>query len=180
MAKPKWDYDDEKFYKVLEGLGKLGATDKMIAATLDLDADTFSAMKNGTYIGWSESQNSQRSARILGVLARAREKSNVEVLNAYHALATGKAKSVTRRAIEMPCPDCNGDDVNCLTCGGTGRVASRKFVVQETTLPANLQAASTWLHHHCREWNESEKADNGFDEGSIPIENWLKDNTEAI
>jgi len=68
MNKPKWNYDGDEFYKVIEGLGKVHAADCDIATVLDLDADTFGAMKNGNYIGWTKEENERRSARILGVL----------------------------------------------------------------------------------------------------------------
>ena len=51
MAKPKHDYDNEYFYKRIEGLAMNGYTDEEIANELNLSADVFGAMKNGNYQG---------------------------------------------------------------------------------------------------------------------------------
>ena len=54
-------YDTDRFYSILSALGKKDATDKEIAAALNITPETFSRMKNGKYEGWTEKQNEERS-----------------------------------------------------------------------------------------------------------------------
>lgn len=84
MAKPKFNYDSEDFYKEIYALAMQGLQDAEIAYNLGdslgvatdengvpyyndargLSPEVFYKMKNGNYEGWTEEENTRRSARI--------------------------------------------------------------------------------------------------------------------
>lgn len=162
MWKPKYDYDDEAFYKAISIAASNGMTDAEIADTLEIRPDNFSKMKNGTYGGWSEEQNERRSDRICLCLARARRKVNALVRGRFLKAAIGgiKVKSVSRRAISQRCSICGGMDPECPECGGTGTqfVTDKQVVVEsEQETPPNIQALATWLFQHDEDWRKIQR-----------------------
>lgn len=149
-------FDCEQFYSILKNLGKLYASDKQIAAVLNIAPETFSRMKNGKYPSWTEEENRERSGRINQVLTGARENANTLLLDSYFNLATGKATSKTYKYVQERC-DCDGADKKCPYCGGTGWVSlTDKVIVQEQVLPPNPQAITTLLRHYSENWKETE------------------------
>lgn len=162
MAKPKHDYDSEKFRQDIAIAASSGMTDEEIADTLNLSPEAFSRMKNGKMDIWSDEENERRGASIRQVLARARRKTNAIVRGRYLKTALGgiRVKSKTKRAIQGRCPVCGGKDPECTECGGTGQVLlTDKSVLQETEseTPPNMQALATWLYHHDPEWRKIER-----------------------
>ena len=124
-------YDTDRFYSILSALGKKEATDKEIAAALNITPETFSRMKNGKYDGWTEKENEERSERICQVLSRARASLITALKDSYIKLATGNAKSTTTRFVQARCM-CNGQDRECPACGGTGYITlTDRAVVME-------------------------------------------------
>lgn len=190
MAKPKHDYDSEKFRQDIAIAASSGMTDEEIADTLNLSPEAFSRMKNGKMDIWSEEENERRGASIRQVLARARRKTNAIVRGRYLKAALGgiRVKSKTKRAILGKCPVCGGTDPECTECGGTGQVLlTDKSVLQETeseTAP-NMQALATWLYHHDPEWR---KIDRNLDEEAddvatdinhgVDIDKWITSMTK--
>ena len=171
-------YDTDRFYSILSALGKKDATDKEIAAALNITPEVFSRMKNGKYEGWTEKQNEERSNRISQVLSRARASLITALKDSYIKLATGNAKSTTTRHIQQRCM-CNGQDRECPACGGTGYVIlTDKAIVLEQQLPPNAQAITTLLRHYSPEWRKEE--DEADDEElpqnvkqGIPVSHWI-------
>ena len=160
--RPKYDYDDQAFYKAISLAAANGMTDAEIADTLELSPECFCRMKNGKYDGWSSEKNRERSERICQCLARARRKVNALVRGRYLKAAIGgiKVKSVSFRAITQKCERCGGTDPECEICGGTGiQYLTTKSAVVETEqeTPPNMQALSKWLYHHDQEWRKVER-----------------------
>lgn len=89
MAKPKHDYDSEKFRQDIAIAASSGMTDEEIADTLNLSPEAFSRMKNGKMDIWSDEENERRGASIRQVLARARRKTNAIVRGRYLKAALG-------------------------------------------------------------------------------------------
>ena len=172
-------YDTDRFYSILSALGKKDATDKEIAAALNIAPETFSRMKNGKYEGWTEKQNEERSERICQVLSRARASLITALKDSYIKLATGNAKSITTRFVQARCM-CNGNDRECPACGGTGYITlTDRAIVMEQQLPPNAQAITTLLRHYSPEWRKGEdECDNdlGFTPtNGIPISKWIEE-----
>lgn len=152
MAKPKFDYNGDEFYMEIMALAMKGLTDSQISFSLsekfgeELEATTFSKMKNGKYDKWSEEQNKKYGGRIVQALTHGREKINSIVRGSYLKSALGgkkiKSKSTVIRKIR--------------TSDGTETDAQE---VQEThteqELPPNMQALSTWLFNHDKEWRKA-------------------------
>ena len=148
-------FDSEQFYSIIKNLGKVYATDKQIAAVLDISPETFSRMKNGRYPSWDEKQNKERSEKINQVLAHARENANTLLVDAYFNLAIGKAVSKTIRYVQSKC-ECGGADKKCPYCGGTGWITlTDKAIIQEQQLPPNPQAIATLLNHYSEDWKRT-------------------------
>lgn len=171
-------YDTDRFYSILSALGKKDATDKEIAAALNIAPETFSRMKNGKYEGWTDKQNVERSERICQVLTRARASLITALKDSYIKLATGNAKSTTTRFVQARCM-CNGSDRECPACGGTGYIAlTDRAIVMEQQLPPNAQAITTLLRHYSPEWRKGEEEcdnDLGFTPtNGIPISKWIE------
>jgi len=152
-------FDSEQFYSIIKNLGKVYATDKQIAAVLDISPETFSRMKNGRYPSWDEKQNKERSEKINQVLTHARENANTLLVDAYFNLAIGKAVSKTIRYVQSKC-ECGGADKECPYCGGTGWITlTDKAIVQEQQLPPNPQAIATLLNHYSEDWKRTGSPD---------------------
>ena len=173
MAHPKHDYDSEEFYQDIYAFAMQGLNDGEIADKLNLDPDTFGAMKGGIYHVWNEEQNKERSSKIVGVLGRARRSVNGIIRGRYLKAALGgiktKNKTTTKRKLKI-----NGeytDDEEVMTSE------------TETELPPNMQALATWLYHHDPDWRKVERnqdEDNGDvpTDGSISIDKWITNSTE--
>lgn len=171
-------YDTDRFYSILSALGKKDATDKEIAAALNITPETFSRMKNGKYDGWTDKENEERSERICQVLSRARASLITALKDSYIKLATGNAKSTTTRYVQARCM-CNGQDRECPACGGTGYIIlADRAIVMEQQLPPNAQAITTLLRHYSLEWRkEEDEADveelpQNVKQG-IPVSHWI-------
>ena len=171
-------YDTDRFYSILSALGKKDATDKEIAAALNITPETFSRMKNGKYDGWTDKENEERSERICQVLSRARASLITALKDSYIKLATGNAKSTTTRYVQARCM-CNGQDRECPACGGTGYITlTDRSIVMEQQLPPNAQAITTLLRHYSPEWRkEEDEADveelpQNVKQG-IPVSHWI-------
>ncbi len=169
-------YDTDRFYSILSALGKKDATDKEIAAALNITPETFSRMKNGKYDGWTDKENEERSERICQVLSRARASLITALKDSYIKLATGNAKSTTTRYVQARCM-CNGQDRECPACGGTGYITlTDRAIVMEQQLPPNAQAITTLLRHYSSEWRKDEEEDEDERKPAIsgvPIMKWL-------
>lgn len=144
---PKHNYDGEEFYQDIYAYAMQGMVDAEIADMLDLDADTFNAMKKGSYIGWNDEQNERRSSKILVVLQRGRNKINAAVRGKYLKTALGGMKTTdvttVRRKMYIGGEYTNEDEITTTTT--------------ERELAPNMQALSTWLYHHDKEWRENQQ-----------------------
>ena len=160
--KPKFDYEDPKFYETIEKLALKGLTDKGIAWALEeeygksLNAITFSIFKNEKN---ENGEPTERNKQINKALTRGRVKINQLVRDVYLKTALGgrKTKDVTRVFAESRC-ECKGHDMECEFCFGTGKIVSeKKSILQETEreLPPNIQALSVWLYNTDAEWREA-------------------------
>lgn len=176
MFTAKHDYDSDSFYDDILAYAVQGLCDAEIADALDIDTDTFSAMKNGKYIGWNDEQNTIRGKRILGVLARGRRKTNAIVRGAYLKAALGGKVTRNKATVFRAITDDNGNKV------GEAEVQRTE---SEIELPPNIQALATWLYHHDPEWRkvqrglDTEAADipTDIDQG-IDIDAWIRKETE--
>lgn len=177
MAKPKFNYDSEDFYKEIYALAMQGLIDSEIAYNLGdslgvaedengvpyetvakgLTPEVFSKMKNGNYEGWTEEENKRRSARISQELAHGRAKVLGIVRGRYLKAALGGIKikgSVTRKRYNIV----------------DGEKKLDNMVVEETesvseTAP-NMQALANWLYHNDTEFRNIQK---GIEDGEINI-----------
>lgn len=141
--KPKYDFRNEELLRSIEALAKKGATDKEIAVSLGMSPTTFCEKK----VEFEELRE---------VLSRAREALNSLVRATYlqTALGKSKAKNVVTQYSKSRC-QCEGTDQTCPFCGGTGFIVSENRAViteTESDIPPSLQALSTWLYHHDKEW----------------------------
>lgn len=191
MARPKkFDYDSDDFYDEILALSMQGLTDAEIADSLDLSPEAFCCMKNGNYEAWSDEENERRSARLFKVLTRGRRKILGIVRGRYLKTALGglKVKSITKRYVQDRCP-CGGNDKECPECGGTGWIViTDKAIMQEneTELPPNMQALSTWLYHHDEEWRKVEKKQEDEEDvvphnttKGVDIDAWIRKEVET-
>lgn len=177
MAKPKFNYDSEEFYKEIYALAMQGLQDAEIAYNLGdnlgvatdendipyttpikgLTPEVFTKMKNGNYEGWDEEQNARRSARISQELAHGRARILGIVRGRYLKAALGgiKIKSHSQRK--------RYNIVN-------GRKDEDNMVMEETeavseTAP-NMQALANFLYHHDPQFRNIQK---GLEEGEVNI-----------
>ena len=197
MAKPKFNYDGEDFYKEIYALAMQGLNDGEIAYALGdnlgvvldddgrvisesdvkgLDPSTFALMKEGKYKGWTDEENERRGKRISKELAHGRAKVLGIVRGRYLKAALGGIKikgKVTRKRYNIV----NGvkDEDNM--------VMEESESIQETA--PNMQALANFLYHHDTEFRNIQK---GIEEGdlNIKVKNgvnisaWLeKENEEA-
>ncbi len=171
--RPKYDYDSDKFYEEIQKLAYIGLTDKAIAEHLDLNPDTFGAMKNGYYAGWNEEENELRSNRICRVLANGRKGIVSALRSTYVKMALGQhksvTKSVTKRAILNP-------------DGSKSNISDLSETETEIGYPPSLQALSVLLRHYDSDWKKLEDENNDNDIPPLDIEEevWLKENSNEI
>lgn len=191
MAKPKFNYDGEDFYKEIYALAMQGLNDGEIAYALGdnlgvvldddgrvigeseikgLGPDTFAQMKNGQYKGWTEEENERRGKRISKELAHGRAKVLGIVRGRYLKAALGGIKikgKVTRKRYNV---------IN-------GQADLDNMVMEETnseseTAP-NMQALANFLYHHDPQFRNIQK---GIEEGEnippvkngVSISAWLE------
>lgn len=182
MAKPKFNYNDNAFYREIENLALQGLTDAQIAVSLkdkfgeELASETFNRMKQGVYEGWTDEQNKMRSMLICQALAHGRTRINAIVRGAYLKSALGgkkiKSKSTVTRKIK------NED-------GSYTDLMDVQVTDTEQELPPNMQALATWLFNHDEYWKmaviEGKRLDIKADvamKGSVSIDSWLNMNTK--
>ena len=177
MAKPKFNYDGEDFYKEIYALAMQGLQDAEIAYNLGdslgvakdengvpyyndargLSPEAFNKMKNGTYDKWTEEENARRSARIVQELAHGRAKILGIVRGRYLKAALGgikiKASSKRKRYNII-----NGvkDEENM--------VMEESESVSETA--PNMQALANFLYHHDPQFRNIQK---GIEDGDLLI-----------
>ena len=196
MAKPKFNYDGEDFYKEIYALAMQGLQDAEIAYNLGdslgvaedenevpyttdihgLSPTTFSEMKAGKYDCWTKEENERRSKRINEELAHGRAKVLGIVRGRYLKAALGGIKikgSVTRKRYNVVNGKKDMDNM----------VMEETESVQETA--PNMQALANFLYHHDPEFRNIQK---GIEDGDINIKvkngvsisAWLeKENEEA-
>lgn len=177
MAKPKFNYDGEDFYKEIYALAMQGLTDAEIAYNLGdslgvaqdengvpyvteakgLRPSTFAEMKAGKYDPWTAEENERRSKRITDELAHGRAKVLGIVRGRYLKAALGGIKikgSVTRKRYNV----INGEkDMNNMVMEETESVSE--------TAP-NMQALANWLYHHDTQFRNIQK---GIEDGDLLI-----------
>ena len=177
MAKPKFNYDGEDFYKEIYALAMQGLQDAEIAYNLGdslgvakdengvpyyndargLSPEAFNKMKNGTYDKWTEEENARRSARIVQELAHGRAKILGIVRGRYLKAALGgikiKASSKRKRYNII-----NGvkDEENM--------VMEESESVSETA--PNMQALANFLYHHDPQFRNIQK---GIEDGDLIV-----------
>ena len=177
MAKPKFNYDGEDFYKEIYALAMQGLQDAEIAYNLGdslgvatdengvpyyndargLSPEAFNKMKNGTYDVWTEEENKRRSERIRQELAHGRAKILGIVRGRYLKAALGgikiKASSKRKRYNVI-----NGiaDEDNM--------VMEESESVSETA--PNMQALANFLYHHDPQFRNIQK---GIEDGDMLI-----------
>lgn len=152
-GRPKFfDYDSDEFYDEIFALAYNGMTDAEIADGLQdkfghsLSTTAFGLMKSGKYQHWTPEENERRSARLVGVLERARRKNIAIVRGRYLKAALGgiKVKSVTTvsRRLKIDGVLTDNEDIQTTTT--------------ESETPPNIQALAVWLHHHDKDWRKHE------------------------
>ena len=178
MAKPKFNYDGEEFYKEIYALALQGLNDAEIAYALGdnlgvvlddegnvieesqikgLDPATFALMKEGKYKGWNAEENERRGKRMSKELAHGRAKILGIVRGRYLKAALGGIKikgKVVRKRYNV---------VN-----GVADMQNRIEDVTESeseTAP-NMQALANFLYHHDPQFRNIQK---GIEEGDMDI-----------
>lgn len=166
MAKPKFDYNDDAFYKEIETLAKQGLKDSEIAYMLasefgvDLNPQVFSRMKTAKYENWTEEENAERSVKITQKLERGRYLINAIVRGKFLKTALGgqKVKGLVTTKRHMVVDGVQTEDLV---------VETRE---SEQELPPNVQALSTWLYHFDKEWREIQKGKKDEEDKGIPFD----------
>ena len=185
MAKPKFNYDGDYFYREIFALALQGLNDGEIAYSLGdnlgvvkdsegepvtdedgneiktgihgLTPTTFSEMKNGKYDQWSEEENERRSKRINEELAHGRARVLGIVRGRYLKAALGGIK-VKGNVTRKRYNIINGEkDLNNM-------VMEETESVQETA--PNMQALANFLYHHDPQFRNIQ---NGIEDGDINI-----------
>lgn len=178
MAKPKFNYDSEDFYKEIYALALQGLNDAEIAwalgdnlgvvlddegniikesETKGLTPDTFAAMKGGSYPLWTPEERERRSARIKKELAHGRAKILGIVRSRYLKAALGGIKvkgHVTRRRYNIIKGIKDEDNM----------VVEEVNSEQETA--PNMQALANFLYHHDPQFRNIQR---GLDEAEADI-----------
>ena len=195
MAKPKFNYDSEDFYKEIYALAMQGLNDGEIAYSLGdslgvvlddngnvieersikgLSPEAFSQMKNGTYDRWTKEENQRRSARIVKELAHGRAKVLGIVRGRYLKAALGGIKikgKVTKKRYNI----INGikDEDN---------MVMEEVNSEQETAP-NMQALANFLYHHDPQFRNIQKGIEDDDilikvKNGISIGAWLQKENE--
>lgn len=177
MAKPKFNYDSEDFYKEIYALAMQGLQDAEIAYNLGdnlgvaldenkipyyteargITPESFARMKNGKYEGWTEEENHRRSIRICQELAHGRAKILGIVRGRYLKAALGGIKikaSSTRKRYNIINGEKDEDNM----------VVEESESVSETA--PNMQALANFLYHHDPQFRNIQ---NGIEDGDINI-----------
>lgn len=178
MAKPKFDYEGEEFYEEIKNLAMQGQKDSEIAYSLAdkfgvaLTPAVFIRMKNGSYEGWNEEINKERSEKISLSLERGREKINSLVRGRFLKTALGgiKVKGVSTIKRHMIVDGVKTEDM----------IVETRETEQET--PPNMQALATWLYHFDSEWRKIQKMKADEESDKLPfdakkgvsIDAWIK------
>ncbi len=139
-----FDYDSEEFYDAIEHFAVNGYTDKEICFELAKKFD--SSLAEGTFrnFKFEKDENGNLTARaqkINAALARGREAVNRAARATYIQLALGQrtVKTTTNQRFRMK----------------DGTLTENELVsTTETELPPNMQALSTWLFNHDKEWKQ--------------------------
>ena len=185
MAKPKFNYDGDYFYREIFALAMQGLNDGEIAYSLGdnlgvvkdsygqpvtdeegkevktdifgLTPSTFSEMKAGKYKGWTEEENERRSKRISEELAHGRSRVLGIVRGRYLKAALGGIKIKGKVTRKR---------YNVIN----GRKDEDNMVVEETnseseTAP-NMQALANFLYHHDPQFRNIQK---GIEDGELQI-----------
>ena len=164
MAKPKFNYDGEDFYKEIYALAMQGLQDGEIAYSLGdnlgvdgLTPTTFSEMKAGKYRLWTDEENARRGARINEELAHGRSRILGIVRGRYLKAALGGIK-VKGKVVRKRYNVVNGvADMN-------NRIEDITESEQETA--PNMQALANFLYHHDPQFRNIQK---GIDDGDVQI-----------
>lgn len=171
MAKTKYDYDGDEFYRIIEDSANRQMLenniflDKYIAEDLGVTHQTFSDMKRGEYRMWDEDENRRRKQRINEILTRAREAAEPLVWKTILEMGLGKVQ---------------GQDITFEKVNGQVSDAQRITVHK---LPPNLNALTVWLRHHSKRWRDIES---GIESNDVPqniskgidIESWINKQVE--
>ena len=165
-AEPAYDYESDEFYDAIFELAFQGATDAEIPMLLSerlgrtITDERFANMKSGTYAVWTPEENERFSKRIKQVLTRARLKINYIVRGRYLKAALGgiKLKSKTTVSRRMRIDGILTDDTEIQTS-----------TTESETAP-NIQALTTWLNHHDKDWRKAQMGDFGDEDGDGDIE----------
>ena len=177
MAKPKFDYDGETFYKEIYALAMQGLNDGEIAYSLGdnlgvvedenghqvqneiggLSPAVFSDMKNGKYKGWNDEENERRGKRISEELAHGRARVLGIVRGRYLKAALGGIKikgKVVRRRYNIV----NGiKDLDNMI---------EDITESEQETAPNMQALTNYLYHHDPQFRNIQK---GIEDGDLLI-----------
>lgn len=169
MAKPKFNYDSEDFYKEIYALAMQGLNDGEIAYSLGdnlgvdeedyggLRPSTFSEMKAGKYKGWTAEENARRGARISEELAHGRARVLGVVRGRYLKAALGGIK-IKSKVVRKRYNVSNGvpDMMNRI----------EDVTESESETAPNIQALANFLYHHDTEFRNIQK---GIEEGDVAI-----------
>lgn len=177
MAKPKFNYDGEDFYKEIYALAMQGLQDAEIAYNLGdslgvaedengvpyyndargLSPEVFTKMKNGNYEGWTEEENKRRSERISQELAHGRAKILGIVRGRYLKAALGgiKIKASSKRKRYNIINGVKDED---------NMVMEESESVSETA--PNMQALANFLYHHDPQFRNIQK---GIEDGDLIV-----------
>ena len=195
MAKPKFNYDSEEFYKEIYALAMQGLNDAEIAYALGdnlgvvldddgtvikestvkgLDPTTFASMKEGTYEYWSEEERERRGSRIRKELAHGRAKILGIVRGRYLKAALGGIKikgNVKRKRYNVINGKADEDNM----------VVEEVESVQETA--PNMQALANYLYHHDPQFRNIQKGIDDADvivkvKNGVDIAKWLERENE--
>ncbi len=181
MAKPKFDYDSEDFYKEIYALAMQGLQDGEIAYALGdslgvagLTPTTFSEMKAGKYKGWNDEENAKRGARISEELAHGRSRVLGIVRGRYLKAALGGIK-VKGKVVRMRYNVVNG------VADKNNRIEDITESEQETA--PNMQALANFLYHHDPQFRNIQRGIEDSDvqikvKNGVSISAWLERENE--
>ena len=177
MAKPKFNYDGEDFYKEIYALAMQGLQDAEIAYNLGdslgvaedengvpyyndvrgLSPEVFAKMKNGNYENWTEEENKRRGERITQELAHGRAKILGIVRGRYLKAALGgiKIKASSKRKRYNIINGAKDED---------NMVMEESESVSETA--PNMQALANFLYHHDPQFRNIQK---GIEDGDLIV-----------
>lgn len=176
MAKPKFNYDGDYFYREIFALAMQGLNDGEIAYSLGdnlgvvtdeygkplldengkemrneahgLTPEVFSKMLNGKYEGWSEEENQRRSKRMSQELAHGRSRVLGIVRGRYLKAALGGIK-IKGKVTRKRYNVINGEaDLENMVMEETN---------SESETAPNMQALANFLYHHDPQFRNIQK-----------------------